>query len=255
MTYLNRNIMLGLLGVVLFQANLSYSMDLGAYNEFKNAILEGNIDQIKSIIQSGLDVNYKSSNVTLIYPAIERAVFSCHNNQSNCGTRLQIIELLIQAGARINDTIITINVNYTALESAMTCNEPSLPVIRLLLGYGAKITEGVLDRVSKKRNKEEIAKILTHHKTLIEQAQTLPTEGLLMEAIDDNRPYIVQLITDKDPALVTISAINNAKVTCPASVLILTRTFEIAKFREFAMERELPVELRQYIEKFAAPNK
>jgi len=212
------------------------------------------IDRIKSLIEEGVDVNRREPGVphsTAIAEAINRARYTL-NEGKDAEIRLKIIELLIQGGAKINEPVIG---DYTALEYALSFERPEFDTIRLLLGYGANITEKALERASKKQNKEEIMQMLNHHQEVLEKALTNPDQDLLMESIGYNKPYIMKLIVERKPELVTSSDIDLAKVTSPSLVQILRKAMEVAQLWEISSNNAIPAELAQYIEKFVEHNK
>lgn len=131
------------------------------------------------------------------------------------------------------------------------------PLIRLLLGYGAKVDNAVLEATKNSEFPKDIMQMLTHHQELIEKAKTNPDENTLTEAISYNKPYIVKLIILTKPELLTQSDIKLAQTTSPASVAILEKGLmlknKLAKFTELASQR-IPTELAEYIKKIVSHN-
>lgn len=69
-----------------------------------------------------------------------------------------------------------------------------------------------------------------------------------------DKPYVVQLIVNNKPELVTLNHIKLAKTVSQASISSLIKAFKLFKFREFTREKALPIELTQYIENFIEHN-
>jgi len=145
---------------------------------------------------------------------------------------------------------------HTELEEVLLeINPPQLPIIKLLLGYGANITKKVLNLASKTQNKKEIFRIFELHLKLLKQAHNNPTKELLKVSIQYNKPYVVQMIVDNKPELVTKPFVELARKTSPASVPILTKAMEIATLWEVGSKKGIPIELTHHIEKFVEQGK
>jgi len=221
-------------------------------DKLEHNVFRGNIDKVREAIEQRADVNKKRGDNSVIHTAIERAKFSLGKNLPDANTRLEIIELLIQNGAKINEPV---GWGWTALESALTSNIPRLPIIKLLLGYGANITKKASDLASEKLNKEEIVRIFDLHQKLIKQVKSNPTKELLRLMIYYNKPYIVQLIVDKKPELVALSDVKFARAKSLGSVPILSKAMRIPQLWEIASQKGIPIELTHHIEKFVERNK
>jgi len=228
-------------------------------SKLRDAILSGNLDQVKEYLENGVNLNVRvmmpnvvGSTYSLLGLAIKEANMSIRNLLPHRQKRLDILELLLQNGAAFNDPIYG---PQTALEYAIASGEGELPVIRLLLGYGATITDRSLELAQSTPNKAELLHELDLHKQLLEAVQTNPTEELLQIAIQYNQPYVVKLIVESKPKLVTLPFIELARTASPASMEVLIKAFGFAKIRGLVGERKLPNELTEYIEKFIGHNK
>jgi len=224
-------------------------------SKLRDAIFSGDVDQVKNYLESGANVNLKvfiddatifGSEYFLLSLAINEANKSFYSQAQN---RLTILELLLQKGPVLNDAI---HGKRNALEYALLARNVKLNVIRLLLGYGAAITEKGLKLAKDQPNSKELLRIFDIHQRLLKQVQSNPTEELLNVSIKYNKPYIVQLIVNRKPELVTLSDIELARETSPASVQILTKAMEIATeiatLWEVASIKGIPAEITDYIE-------
>lgn len=230
------------------------------------AVLSTNLNKVKEIVESGkVDLNSRIPGLpsSVFGIAIDR-VIDFINLYPNA---LDTVEYLIQAGADVNAfSVYSVLGNETPLYQVVASNPENadlfLKLINLLLGYGAKIDDKILEKA--RTNKYEILQqdlgynlngkviqILLHNQELLEKAETNPTENELMEAIGYNKPYIVKIIADKRPGLVSLEDIKLAKETSPFSVPMLTKAFKLQKFRESELGRKLPVELSNIVEKHA----
>ena len=215
------------------------------------AIWDGNLEFIETLLSMKMNLNEKIHEQTLLIHAIQRAENSLEKNEPKKKIRLKIVELMLQHGANINQQG---QWNWTALETALKANFPEIQIIRLLLAYGANITEEALKTAKSNINPEKIMQILNTHTRLLNQVQSNPTEELLRLTIFFNKPYVVQLIVNNKPELVTLNHIKLARATSPASLACLTNAFRLYKFREFLIENRLPLELILPIEEIIEKN-
>ena len=217
---------------------------------FYDAIYNGDLERIEMLISMKIDLDSIIGEEIPLIIAIHRAGYSLEQNEPDKETKLKIVELILQHGANVNQKGL---LGQTPLEETMVANFPKIQIIKLLLGYGANITEQSL-KTAKSQNTEKIMQILDLHTRLLNQVQNNPTEELLRLTIFFNKPYVVQLIVNNKPELVTLNHIKLARATSPASLACLTKAFRLYKFREFLIENRLPLELILPIEELVEKN-
>ena len=238
---------------------LIINLNISIYDENAEAVK----DLIKEIKNSGIDLNELDSlNRPLLYYIFVNFV------DKPSEFKLKVIEYFIQNGVNLNNTYFTSlldtvtpleEIIYYISEHGSSFSENKLQLyyklINLLLGYGENITEKAKELAGKSKYSNELLKILNHHQDIINQAQTNPTENLLLEAVGYNKPYIVKLIMAKRPELASRYYVALAKLSSPFSAPTLKRALGIQKFRESELvQQRLPIEVVERIERFV-PNK
>ena len=128
------------------------------------AIEKGKINKVKKLIERRVNINkprWLSNGPRPISIAIN--IINTNDSENN----LKIIELLIQAGAKINESVNFGIAEVTPLSQAISYKEPNLNVIKLLLGYGAQITDKILFEARIKPNALQLEDIFSHHLNLL----------------------------------------------------------------------------------------
>ncbi len=134
--------------------------------ELQAAVSKGDIDEVQKYLtdpKAAEAVNlveekkrYANEDHPLLVDAIAKATDSFWNYAADRGTRLNIIKLLIEAGAKINQKLV--GPDRTALEYAVGLEHPASEIIQLLLENGAEVTEQSLHLASRKS--EQILNLL-----------------------------------------------------------------------------------------------
>lgn len=289
MSYLNKFVLsLLLLIFAILLTSLSYSMQ----NRDNDLILQLNSNALKNkhIINHNKYVNYLAKElISALVDALENGKVIHHGrylgilNKENISQKkddkcswhsmlilsidrawhclawgleiqylLSIIEKLLQVRL-IN--YLEIESNYIPLEKALSLQKPDLGMIRLLLNYGATITENCENWAKNKY--PEIREEIFYHKNLREKVLIEPIKELLKEAISRDNPFVVNLIAKNSPQLIESAHLELAKEKSPASLAFLNKRLEtIEKIKRFvkATDNKIPNELIQYIRKLVDNN-
>jgi len=237
MNYFNKTMIFGLLILIINQANFNYCMEgqesVNAEDLLMASIGLGLVDKVQSLIERGIDVNQKATwgeGHTPLSQAIDsyidREKFALLEEPIAKIRALKIIKLLLNAGAKINESVYQ---NHTALEYVLSTEKPSIELINLLLGNGADISGFAMLVAEGKANSKEIMHNFLQHHNRVAAAKKNPTHDLLIEAIGSDWPHIVKIIIDKSPDLIEEDDINLAELTSPASVSMLNDAIKLKK--------------------------
>lgn len=215
------------------------------------ALKRNSIKDFKYLIEKG-DIN-PSDMQDLVGPLLIKVI----NKALEDKKFLELVEYLLLKGAQVNRKDY---LNFTPLHLVIEkkpLNEHDekflFEFIMLLLGYGAIIDQETLEFVKKKSLVSPFYKDVLDqfeaHENLLNKAESDPDDDALTQAIGYNKPYVVKMIVEKKPELVTQTDINIAQTTSPFSVPVLKKALRTKKFRQIAAENNLPIELIQHVEK------
>ena len=160
-------------------------------------IKEGKIEQVKQDIKEGADLNTKGEFIlgqTPLDIAIKEAGNAFYRNSKDKDIRLKILELLLQNKANVNGKG---QWDWTPLERALNPSNPKLPIVKMLLRYGANIFHKdkrlniTLLEYAKTKN-PEIKNLLENYHNLLQKVLTNPNKQTLHDAIKDDYHLIVR---------------------------------------------------------------
>jgi len=261
MKYFNQSILsLILLALVMFQANLNYSMeakdvsadsDLPLIDEMADELAIQNIEtallDVNNIEQRKENIGkWQSMLISAIDEAMEKVAWGL-----DISNHLPFIGKLLQIGF-INK--LEVSSDYTPLEKALRVRRPYLDLVRLLLNYGGVITEKVKSWLV--YNPEKIQEELCYHIKLREKALIEPTKELLIEAISSNNLMVAKLIIKHKNEFVESSDLDLTENTTMRLLIIkaLEMKQKLEHFNKIALANEVPIELVGNIKKIALYN-
>ena len=159
----------------------------------ENAVRAGQIEEVSQALRNGANPNgvYGQYNTTPLEIAVRETLYVLNQNDED--TRLKIIELLLQNKANVNTVDLW---GGTPLEYAVGRFDPQLPLIRMLLRYGANIfhkNEGGITMLDKaKAERPEIKKLFEDYVNLLQRVLSNPNKQTLRYAIEGDYHLIVK---------------------------------------------------------------
>lgn len=187
------------------------------YEKFNKAISKANTQKIRNMIANGIDLNPSTWETISSYLdiAIKKATRAFKQDSAVKYERLNIIEILIQAGANVNWEG---KYNCSPLLRAVNLKHPQFEIIKKLIENGAEVSIEDLKRAYKQQKK---CKNLEHIINLLEEnisatlAIRINDELANRDKNNNNLTLIEEELSEYNPSLKLITFLlkNNAKIS------------------------------------------